>query len=203
MKQVRIKAALAAGWDATKEHIGLLLTLLIAGWVLQWALGAMGWVGSLVGVLVSVVLGVVQQLVFLKVAQGETVTFSSLSELPLTPGKVLQFLWVVFVLVLMFVAGCILFILPGIYILFRFMYAPLATLDQDLSLGEALAESTRLTKGVKWDLFLFGLAGFGLMLLGLLALIVGVIPAALTFQVASAWVYLDLKKQCDEGALPA
>jgi len=93
--------------------------------------------------------------------------------------------------VLAILAGLILLIIPGIYIAIRFQFVPNLLVDKKMKFKEAFALSTKMTENIKWKLFGFGLLQgimcLGIFLLGLIALIVGVIPAMF---VAFGWIML-------------
>ena len=67
-------------------------------------------------------------------------------------------------------------------------------------LAHALSRSADITKGVRMDLFVFGLLIVGLNFLGLLALGVGLLVPAPISMVAGAYVYRQLDAQTNTGA---
>lgn len=82
--------------------------------------------------------------------------------------------------------GLVLFVVPGVLWGLRFAFAPLLVLDQQRDPFGALRESARLTRGVRLPLLGFTMLSFGLNLLGLFALGVGLIitvPVSLIAQV--------------------
>ncbi len=62
---------------------------------------------------------------------------------------------------------------------------------------EALKKSSAMTKGAKWDLFLFGLLIGCIALLGALALLIGLFAAFPTILIAKAFVYRKLLAQIE------
>ncbi len=70
--------------------------------------------------------------------------------------------------------GCLLCLLPGIFLAVRLWYAPLLAATQGASFGEAFSRSWEMTKGHFWDLFLLGLTMIGIEILGICACFVGV-----------------------------
>lgn len=85
--------------------------------------------------------------------------------------------------------GTLLLIIPGIIFGLMFMFYGYVMVEKGLGPIEALKESKRLTAGVKWDLFLFSLLAIGLNLLGVLALIVGVLATMTVTFIAMAHLY--------------
>lgn len=71
--------------------------------------------------------------------------------------------------------GFLLLIVPGIILGLMFMFATLIVIERELGPIESLSESNRLTRGHKWPLFGFVLLLLLVNLLGLLALVVGLL----------------------------
>lgn len=90
---------------------------------------------------------------------------------------------------LMVVGGLILLIIPGIIWGIKFQYFAYSIIDKKLGVISALKESARITKGAKWQLFLFGLLLMGIMILGALAFLVGLFAAIPASMIAQAYVY--------------
>lgn len=82
-----------------------------------------------------------------------------------------------------------------LYLLLAYSFTMLVLLHQGLGVFESLAESKRLAEGVKFELFLMYLAFFGVAILGVCALGVGLIPAFMVLTVALPSIYLDLLDQ--------
>lgn len=78
------------------------------------------------------------------------------------------------------------------YLSLRFSMAKLVVLERG-EIVESLRQSTTLTHGVKWRLVLLVLALAGLNILGLLALVVGLLVTVPMSMFAFAHVYLKLK----------
>lgn len=100
-----------------------------------------------------------------------------------------------FVYVLIVAVGFALLIVPGLIAAVMFGFAPFLVADDERSPIDALKESARLTKGYRWPLFGFGLALFGVNLLGLLALGVGVVFTMPLSVVAAAYVFRHLQQR--------
>lgn len=92
------------------------------------------------------------------------------------------------------VAGLIFFIVPGIILAIMFSFATYFVLDKGLSPLEALKESRRITAGHKWQLFVLGLAILGINILGLLALVVGLLVSMPVSMFAMAHAYRTLSQ---------
>jgi uncharacterized membrane protein len=93
---------------------------------------------------------------------------------------------------LIVLAGLILLIIPGIYLAIKFQYYTYLIIDKNLGPVEALKESSRLTQGNIWNLFLFDILAGLVTLLGYIVLFVGVLVSAPVAIIAAAFVYRTL-----------
>lgn len=88
--------------------------------------------------------------------------------------------------------GLILLIIPGIYLALRFQFFSYLIIDKNLGPIEALKQSSKMTRGVKLQLLLFGIVSGLINMVGVLALIVGLILTLPTTAIAQAHVYRKL-----------
>jgi uncharacterized membrane protein len=88
--------------------------------------------------------------------------------------------------------GLILLIVPGIYWALKYQFTSNIIVDKDLGILEAMGKSGELTKGIKLQLLLFDLALVGIMILGGLALGVGILVAFPIIFLAGIYVYKKL-----------
>lgn len=93
---------------------------------------------------------------------------------------------------LIVVAGLILLIVPGIYFAIKYQFFSYFIVDKKMGPWEAIKASGKITDGVKWKLILLGLLFAGIMILGALAIGVGVVVAWPIVSLASAYVYRKL-----------
>ncbi len=96
--------------------------------------------------------------------------------------------------------GIILLIVPGIIFALMFMFATFIVIDRGLGPIDALNESSRIGKGYKWQLFGFTLVLVLINLLGLLALVVGLLVSVPVTSLAFTHVYRVLSAR--SGAQP-
>lgn len=96
--------------------------------------------------------------------------------------------------------GLVFFVIPGIYFALRYGFFWCAVVDGRKTVFEAFHESARITLGVKWRLILFGLAMFGVILVGFLALGVGVLAAVPIVILATTHLYRALLSQAPSAA---
>lgn len=127
-------------------------------------------------------------------ARGNSLEYKTLlSDVSVKKG--LRLFWLAIVQVVLVFLGLLLFIVPGIYLAVRFMFASQLFVDKNLSVTEALSQSGKLTKGVKLKLIGFMIVSILVALVGLLAFLFGIIPAVMVIQLALAYIYVTLEKQ--------
>ncbi|KKP81347.1 MAG: hypothetical protein UR81_C0001G0018 [Candidatus Levybacteria bacterium GW2011_GWB1_35_5] len=92
------------------------------------------------------------------------------------------------------IVGFILLIIPGIIIAIKLQFLEYLIVDKKMGF-EAISKSWEMTKGVKWNLFVFGILLTLINILGALALIVGLFVSLPLSMVATAFVYKKLVSQ--------
>jgi uncharacterized membrane protein len=90
------------------------------------------------------------------------------------------------------IIGLILLIIPGIYIGLRLMFATNLIVDKNLGPVVAMKKSWAITEGSAWQLFLFGLMGAGVCILGALVFGIGILVAIPVVTLANMYVYAKL-----------
>lgn len=93
---------------------------------------------------------------------------------------------------LIVIVGFILFIIPGIIWGIKFRYFPYLMVDRKLGPIDALKESSKITKGARWNLFFFGILLVLINILGALALLVGLFVTIPLSMMAEVYVYRKL-----------
>ena len=91
--------------------------------------------------------------------------------------------------------GIFLFIVPGFIWAFKFMFFSYFIVDKHIGPLEALHKSAEITKGAKWNLFLFAFLLSLINALGALVLLVGLFVTVPTTLVAMGFVYRKLLRQ--------
>ena len=107
----------------------------------------------------------------------------------------LKFLFGLILYVLIILGGMILLIIPGIIWAIKSLFVSYFIVDKRLYPVEAVNRTFVITKGVKWDLFLFVLLLGLINLLGALCLLIGLFVTIPTTMVAMAFVYRKLLAQ--------
>ena len=88
--------------------------------------------------------------------------------------------------------GFILLIIPGIYLAIKWQFYSFLIVDKNMGIMDSFKKSSDMTEGVKWQLFLFGLALIGINILGALVFVVGLIVTIPTTVMATVYVYKKL-----------
>ena len=90
-------------------------------------------------------------------------------------------------------AGCLLLVLPGIWLAVRLMFVPLLIAVDGVSFGEAFSRSWKMTSGHFWSLLLLGIVAIGIAILGLCACCVGLIFAEVIINFMMVLAFVDLR----------
>lgn len=99
------------------------------------------------------------------------------------------------------IVGLILLVVPGIIVALACMFSSYLIIDKGRGPIEALKESFAMTKGHKWQLLLLVLAIIGLNILGLIALVVGLLVTIPVSMLAVVHAYRTLSARAP--AVPA
>ncbi len=89
-------------------------------------------------------------------------------------------------------AGTLLLIVPGVIWGIMFAFYNYFVIDQQSGVVDSLKQSAAATKGSRWGLFLFFLTLLGINMLGLLALVIGLVITLPLSALATAYVYRQL-----------
>ena len=85
--------------------------------------------------------------------------------------------------------GMIMLIVPGIIFACRLAFVPYLVMDREMEVMDALSKSWDMTRGYGWQIFFMGIIAFFVFILGLMALIVGVIISIIWIRTAFATMY--------------
>ena len=117
-------------------------------------------------------------------------TFKSLMDW----GLVGRFFGGTLLLVLIVIGGLILFIIPGVIWMIKYMFVPLLILDKKMGARESLEASGEMTDGYKWPLFAYALL-VGIIGFGLLGSILGSLIIAPIYLISYIFIYLVFSGQ--------
>lgn len=150
----------------------------------------------------SVLIGIVVWIIQLVISMGMVkiaLKFAdnqkgSLSDLYTQYPLFFKFLFASIISGIIVLIGFILLIIPGIIFSIRLKFVNYLIIDKGLGPIEAIKVSWAMTKGSFWNLIKLNLAVLGLNILGLLALIVGLLWTIPTTSIAEAFVYRKLSQ---------
>jgi uncharacterized membrane protein len=101
--------------------------------------------------------------------------------------------------------GILLLIVPGIIFACKLAFVPYLIVDRKMETIEAVKKSWEMTRGHAGTVFLMGLLAIPIVLLGMICLVVGIIPAVMWIQAAFASLYhaVSLEEQGAQAAVTA
>ena len=199
------------GWETFKKRpwflIGATIVYVVASWCISF-------VSSFVGGFLAVFLGsgiaglssfVVSTALGMLIAMGWLAFLIKVHDDPASaalsslwhPQKFWSYLGTTILLFIIVAGGFILFIIPGFMALTAFFFAPYFVIDKGLSPIEALKASARITKGNRMRVLALIAAVALLSLLGVVALIVGLLVVIPFTAVANMHAYRRLSAAAD------
>lgn len=200
-----ISEAIHFGWNTMKSNLGFFIGLLIFVFLftsLSSIIAAkateanifLGLIFYIADFSLSIIISIGLVKIALRFCDNEKGRFADIfSQYPLFP----QYLVGSILYGLIVFAGTILLIIPGIIWGIQFCFYDYFIVDKGLGPIEALKRSSAITRGVKWDLFVFFLILSGINLLGALCLLIGLFVTIPTTMVALAFVYRKLMAQAE------
>ncbi len=135
------------------------------------------------------VIGIGTVTLLLKVVSGENTRFSDIFS---KSGLYFKYLITQMITTAMFFGGALFLLLPGVILGLELSQAEYLVVDQGLGPIEAIRRSSVITRGQKKKLLWFAFLRFGVIVLGLLAIILGLLAAVPVIQIASVYVYTKL-----------
>lgn len=184
--------AYAQAWDVLKRCFLELLLLAIV-----WALlsAPSGWfreslVGTAYHVLVLGPVGFGGMYAFLRAVRGGTPEIGDL--FVAFRGDYVQVVLASLLMGILISIGFVLLVIPGFIAIVRLAWVPYLVTDEHLDAVGAVRESWERTRGHGWTIFGIFLLAIPIVLVGLVLLVVGVIPALMLAQLASAALYADV-----------
>ncbi|MEW6269565.1 MAG: hypothetical protein AB1689_09750 [Thermodesulfobacteriota bacterium] len=192
MADVTVPNAIESYGIAWRELQRCFLELLLVGVVWLLLSAPSGWLqDSFLGVVYHVlVLGPVSfggMYAFLRAARGDTPQVGDLF-VPFQRSYAQAVLASLLVSVLVAI-GMVLLIVPGVIAAVRLAWVPYLVVDERMDAAASIRESWERTRGYGWTIFAIFLIAIPLVLIGLVLLVVGVIPAMMLVQLASAVLF--------------
>ncbi|WP_080904468.1 glycerophosphoryl diester phosphodiesterase membrane domain-containing protein [Parabacteroides sp. Marseille-P3160] len=201
-QQIVISEALKAAWKSLKEQIWILVGLLVGYTIIYFLLNIFtptNEVGAPKGITGGVMyfvsfafttlfyLGYIKNL--FQALDGEEPQFSAYGQ---QSGKILKGMITSILYSLIMVIGLCLLIIPGIYLGLRLQFAFYFIVEENTGILDSLKKSWTITKGQVFPLFLLLLVGIGIVILGIIALGIGVFVAIPLIFMASCYVFRKL-----------
>lgn len=200
---IAVKDMLSFGWATFERRpwffIGIIIILMVASGIVNAIItavfGAQG-AGSLFGNVASFLVNTLVSMgianVFLKAHENVySVQFADIWH----PQPFLKFLGAYFLQSIIILVGFILLVVPGVIAMVMLAFTSYLVMEKGLGPIEAINESIRLTKGERWNLLILLVALIFVNLIGLLALLVGLlvtIPVSV-LAIVHAYKTLSLK----------
>lgn len=212
---INFEQAFDYGWGIVKKHWVLLLQVFLLvyfinlpfniideywqgnSYFLTWTEIFLFIVFKLINWVVTYTLVFNSLKICLNILHGKQTTLADLFVLP--TRQTLNFFATYFIYCVMIVAGLICFIIPGIYFALKYYFATIIVADKDLPILVAANKSAQMTEGLKWNLLGYFLVMFfvclAMILVGLVFLIVGVIPASFIAMYIFTFANLEIYKK--------
>lgn len=188
MNKVHIKASLKTGWSLFMKRPWYLLGLSLATFGLFVATGSSN---AIVTALAYIAYGGYLAML-INHFNGNSIEFDDMFSID---SRWISFAFLALIKGIFILLGLICFIVPGVYLAVRWMFAELYVIDKGMRPMEALKASSALTLGHRWKLFLFACIAILLILVGLLFLIIGGAVACIVTTFAMIKIYKDLQQE--------
>jgi hypothetical protein len=189
--KIDISKAIKYGWESVKKDLWYFVGIAFVVTLVSIVFNSKGmpafWV--YIGVIVIAWLTCGYLKIALEYKQGNKLPFDDLF-------KQYKYLWRFIgasLLIGVIVAlGFIVLIIPGIYFALKYQFVLNLIVDKDMGVFEAMQKSAEMTKGVKMSLLGFNIVCGGVVVLGFLALGVGVLVAQPVVYLADVYIYRKL-----------
>lgn len=187
MKTVKIREALGVGWNLFMQRPWYLLGLTLATCGLFVAVSSKGVLVEALGSIIYA--GYIARM--LAYSRGESIQFDDLFDID---KRWIYFAFLMVIKSFFILLGFICFVVPGIYLTVRWMFAEILVIDQGMRPLEALRASSALTAGNRGKLFLYSLTALLLIIVGFLFIIIGGIIGMIVTMFATLHIYKELQK---------
>ena len=209
MNDISVSKIFGKAWELFKEHSSDLVVFTFVYVILSSIISVIDTLTEsspfLIVLIISIVCGIAQMIlalgfnsILLNTVDGSK---SNLQELFSKTNPTLIFQYIVGSILagVAIVIGFIFLIIPGIYLAIRFQFFTLCMLEQEVpDCGKALNESWNMTEGHVLDLFSLGILSLCLVILGIIALMVGLFVAIPVAGLMTAIAYRILKVNLQE-----
>lgn len=210
MPTFSIEECLRFGWETFKKRPGILIVALALVWLIPSVPSLFfpapevtpgvppppPTAGEGVAALISIFLSIMVSLgaVTFALRAHDDIASVKLGDL-WNPQPFWRYLGATILTWLIVTVGFLLLIVPGVIAALGLYFASYFVIDRGAGPIDALKQSWHMTKGHKWQLFLFSLVLVGLNLLGLLALVIGIFVTVPITWLAITHAYRTLASQ--------
>lgn len=207
MKTVSVQETLRFSWDLFKKRPwmligGILLAMVLSGIISSIFDPADNAPATFTTILMSLVGGALGLLVEMGLVTFALRSHDAVDKVSVrdmwNPSPFLYYLGGQVLVGIAVIIGFILLIVPGVILALGLMFTSYLIIDKNRGPIEAMKESWRITKGNRWNLFLLVLAIIGINILGLLALVVGLLVSVPVSMIAIAHAYRTLEHNANE-----
>lgn len=122
--------------------------------------------------------------------RGEYVEFDDLFSID---TRWISYAFLMLIKTFLIMLGFLCFIIPGIYLSIRWIFAEMLVIDQGMRPLEALRASSKMTAGNRWRLFGLTFVGVLMIIVGIFFLFIGALVAGTVLTFALIKVYDELK----------
>ena len=191
-----IKEAIRFGWTEFKKDpwffVGVTVALSLFTIIVDSLTGDRHGIQSVLGIIISLIASTIVTIAYARLAlstvAGAHVGWNGLW----APQHFFSALGAGILQFVIIIVGFILLIVPGVIAALLLSFTQIALVDKNLSPIEALKESYRLARPHLWQLFLFMLSLLLLNLIGLIALVIGLLVTIPVSLISVAYVYKKL-----------
>lgn len=205
-----IEESFKQAWELTKKHFWLMLGVGVVTMLISYALEGveytfLAWskdmsfmylpylVLLVIGFLVSLVLTFNTYRIMFDLVDGKSAKVKDLFRCDsFIKSRLPHWLIAQLVYGIIVMLGLIFLIVPGIYLAIKYMYVNMLMIEKDITIKEAFKKSAEMTKGEMWHLIGMGMVCIIVVMLGLILLIIGVVPAIILVAFATMLVYRKL-----------
>jgi len=178
------------GWDVATGNLGLfVVALLIMCMISVFPVFFDSWVVGLVSGILEMVVSLGLMKMCLRFVDGDR---GELVDLFATFSLLISYLIASILVGFVTTIGLILLIIPGIIWGIRFQFFGWVIVDKNVGPFEAMQESWEITRGSAWNLFLLWIMLAGINILGMMALLVGLLVTIPLTMLTIGYVYRQL-----------
>jgi uncharacterized membrane protein len=205
-RPVDIGSAISFGWNRFLANVGPLLLAALAVLAVQIVFSIIQlsvdgwfayWLVQVASTVVSIIIAMGWIRIGLSIVDGRR---ADVADLFVVDDRFWSYVGASIVFGICFTVGLLLFIIPGVIIALIWFFYGYNIVDKGDSMMEAFARSSELTRGHKWELFVFMVVLVLLNIVGVLLLFVGVLVTAAISLIAVAYVY---RRLCGEPVAEA